>query len=94
MAETMELAVKLAELSANQQEILRRLDYMDEARRRDREEDQKFNAMLQESNTRITRLEERNNLLMKLFYGALGPGVAGAGMGVHYLFNANHLLGG
>ena len=85
MAETMELAVKLAELGANQQEILRRLDAMDEARRRDRENDQQFNTLLQESNTRITRLEERNALLMKLFYGALGPGLAGSGMGAHYL---------
>ena len=85
MAETMDLAIKLAELGANQQEILRRLDAMDEARRRDRETDQQMNAMLQESNMRITRLEERNNLLMKLFYGALGPGVTGAGLGVHHL---------
>ena len=83
--ETMELAVKLAELGANQQEILRRLDAMDEARRRDRETDQQMNTMLQESNTRITRLEERNSFLMKLFYGALGPGIAGSGLGVHHL---------
>ena len=92
MAETMELAVKLAELGANQQEILRRLDAMDEARRRDRETDQQFNTLLQDSNTRITRLEERNNLLMKLLWGATGAG--GIGVAGHVIRYLPHIAGG
>ena len=79
MAETAELAIELAKLSTNQQEIIRRLDAADEARRRDREEDQRFHLMLQDSNTRITRLEERNAFLMKLIWGGIGAGTVGLG---------------
>ena len=67
-----EILITLARLESGQQEIMRRLDALEESRRKDREVD----ASLTD---RVTRLEERNAFLMKLAWGGGTLGAAGAG---------------
>ena len=79
-----EVLVALTKLEAGQQEILRRIDSLEQSRRADREVDKDLGD-------RLTRLEERQAFLLKVIYGG-GPALTAGGLTVYHLVKTN--LGG
>ena len=77
-----EILVALAKLESGQLEIIRRIDKLEESHKLNRADDA-------DTRDRLTRLEERNALLMKLLWGGIGAG--GGSLGWHVL-NATNLI--